>query len=304
MSFGAVAGDYDRLRPSPPPEAVDWLLPNRRDVVVDLAAGTGLLTRALAGKVGHVIAVEPDERMRSVLQARSADVEVLPGRGESIPLPDASADAVLVSSAWHWMDPSLAVPEIGRVLRDDGRFGVIWTGRRRDIGWLHGDKWFGEAHAEARGGAESSAGPVAGAAQPAGESRYARSWRELSWYEQPDADLAEEIPASERIPDHERRQVRLPDRTLFGNIETSVFRFSRYMPVADVVDMLATYSGIITASPEAREAGRARAAAALAAEFPGAAELEVPMRSRCWRADRVSRQITARSAVRPCGAGS
>src|SRR5277367_4433822 len=130
MSFGAIADDYDRLRPSPPPEAIDWLLPARHDVVVDLAAGTGLLTRALAGKAGHVIAVEPDERMRSVLQARSAGVEVLAGRGESIPLPDSSADAVFVSSAWHWMDPRLAIPEIGRVLRDGGRFGVIWTGRR------------------------------------------------------------------------------------------------------------------------------------------------------------------------------
>ena len=61
------------------------------------------------------------------------------------------------------------------------------------------------------------------------------------------------------------------------------------MTVPDIVDMLATYSGVITASPEARAAGRARAAAALAAEFPGAAELEVPMRSRCWRADRATR---------------
>ncbi len=298
MSFGAVAGDYDRLRPSPPPEAVDWLLPDRRDVVVDLAAGTGLLTRALAGKVGHVIAVEPDERMRYVLQARSADVEVLPGRGESIPLPDASADAVFVSSAWHWMNPSLAVPEIGRVVRDGGRFGVIWTGRQRDIGWLHGDEWFSEAHAEARGDRGSFAGPAATGAEPAGQSRDAQSGQELSWYEQPDADCPDEVPAGERIPDQERRQVRLPDRTLFDNIETSVFRFSRYLPVADIVDMLATYSGIITASPEARQAGRARAAAALAAEFPGAAELEVPMRSRCWRADRVSR-LSSPAAASP-----
>lgn len=298
MSFGAVAGDYDRLRPSPPPEAIDWLLPDHRDVVVDLAAGTGLLTRALAGKVGRVIAVEPDERMRSVLQARSADVEVLPGRGESIPLPDASADAVFVSSAWHWMDPNLVVPEIGRVLRDGGRFGVIWTGRQRDIAWLHADEWFSEARAETRGDRgdggdradrEAPAGYAASGTRPGGLSRDEQSWFEPSWYEQPDAEYTGEVPANERIPDHEHRQVWLPDRTLFGNIETSVFRFSRDMPLADIVDMLTTYSGIITASLQAREAGRARAATELAAQFPGAAELEVPMRSRCWRADRVSR---------------
>jgi len=283
MSFGAVASDYDRLRPGPPPEAIDWLLPDRRDVVVDLAAGTGLLTRALAGKVGHVIAVEPDERMRLVLQSRSAEVEVLAGRGESIPLPDASADAVFVSSAWHWMDPSLAVPEIGRVLRAGGRFGVIWTGRQREIGWLHADEWFSEARAETHGERTQDD------RRRNEQARNEQSWFEPSWYEQPDADRPDDIPANERIPDQEHRQVWLPDRTLFGNIETTVFRFSRSMPVADIIDMLATYSGIITASPQAREAGRTRAAGALAAEFPGAAELEVPMRSRCWRADRTSR---------------
>ena len=129
MSFGTIANDYDRLRSGPAPAAVDWLLPDRCDVVVDLGAGTGLLTRALTSKAGHVIAVEPDDRMRSVLAARSPGVEVLAGRGEAIPLPDAAADAVLVSSAWHWMDPGRAVPEVARVLRDGGRFGVLGTGR-------------------------------------------------------------------------------------------------------------------------------------------------------------------------------
>jgi SAM-dependent methyltransferase len=106
MSFGGIADDYDRLRPGPAPAALDWLLPARPDVVVDLGAGTGLLSRALAGRADRVIAVEPDARMRAVLTGRSPGVEVLAGRGESIPLPDASADAVLVSSAWHWMAPA------------------------------------------------------------------------------------------------------------------------------------------------------------------------------------------------------
>ena len=277
MSFGAVAGEYDRLRPSPPPEAVGWLLPARRDVVVDLAAGTGLLTRALAGKVGHIIAVEPDERMRSVLQARSGNVEVLAGRGEAIPLPDASADAVFVSSAWHWMDPDRAVPEIARVLRDGGRFGVIWTGRSPHIEWLHADDWFAEALAEP---------PATGQEQAAGRLVYPDPGEEI-----PAEKVLANEPVLARIPGGQRRHVRLPDRTLFTNIETQLFRFSRYMPVTDIVDMLGTYSGVITASAELRNIGRARAAAALAEQFPGAAELEMAMRSRCWRADRVSRTV-------------
>ncbi|HUK71386.1 MAG TPA: methyltransferase domain-containing protein [Streptosporangiaceae bacterium] len=73
-SFGLVADDYDRVRPPPPAEAVDWLVPEHCHIAVDLGAGTGLFTRALSGRVAHVFAVEPDERMRAVLSARSPGV--------------------------------------------------------------------------------------------------------------------------------------------------------------------------------------------------------------------------------------
>jgi SAM-dependent methyltransferase len=135
-SFGQVADDYDRLRPGPPDEALDWLVPPNCEVAVDLAAGTGLFTRALRARVTQVIAVEPDDRMRAVLAARSSGVQAVAGRGEVIPVPDASADGVFVSSAWHWLDPGQAVPEIARVLRDGGRLGVIWTDRDRQTDWV------------------------------------------------------------------------------------------------------------------------------------------------------------------------
>src|SRR5260221_620180 len=93
MSFGSIAADYDRLRPSPPPDAVRWLLPASCDVAVDLAAGTGLLIRALAGRAREVIAVEPDGRMAAGLRERSPGVHITAGRGEAIPLQD------------QWRDP-------------------------------------------------------------------------------------------------------------------------------------------------------------------------------------------------------
>lgn len=246
VSFGAIADNYDRLRPPPPAEAVDWLVPDRLELAVDVGAGTGLLTRALAHRAGHVVAVEPDERMRAVLRARSPGVDVVAGRGESIPLLDARADAVLASSAWHWMEPQLAVPEIGRVLRDGGRLGLIWTGRDRETEWLRVDEWF--------------RGPG----------------------DEPEATH----PRRDRVGS---REVVLPDPAPFVNIETTTFWFTRVMAIADVVDMLTTYSRVITAAPEVREAGRARAGAALASAFPGASEVDVPMRSHCWRADRAAR---------------
>jgi SAM-dependent methyltransferase len=136
MSFGSIAEDYDGLRPQPPQEAVSWLVPPGCEVAVDVGAGTGLFSRTLLDKAAQVIAVEPDARMRKVLTERSPGVRALEGRGESIPLADAAADAVFVSSAWHWMDHERTVPEIGRVLRDGGRLGLIWTSRDREVDWV------------------------------------------------------------------------------------------------------------------------------------------------------------------------
>jgi SAM-dependent methyltransferase len=58
------------------------------------------------------------------------------GRGEDIPLPAASVDAVVISAAWHWLDPGRAVPEITRVLRPGGRLGVIWISRDMRVPWV------------------------------------------------------------------------------------------------------------------------------------------------------------------------
>jgi SAM-dependent methyltransferase len=136
LSFGSVATDYDRYRPPPPPQALDWLIPPGAQAILDLAAGTGVVTRELIGRAARVIAVEPDERMRAVLAAGCPEAEVLAGRGEDIPLPAASVDAVVISAAWHWLDPALAVPEIIRVLRPGGRLGVIWVSRDMRVPWV------------------------------------------------------------------------------------------------------------------------------------------------------------------------
>jgi SAM-dependent methyltransferase len=135
-SFGAVASEYDRLRARPPAEAIDWLLPRDAHDVLELGAGTGLLTTELAPRVVHVMAVEPDERMRSVLSARGLGVTVLEGSAEQIPAAGAAFDAVVAQSAWHWVDERRAVPEVARVLRPGGRLALAWTGTDRSVDWM------------------------------------------------------------------------------------------------------------------------------------------------------------------------
>src|ERR1700730_5211903 len=119
-SFGTIAEDFDPWRPGPNPAVVDWLLPAGAERVVDLGAGTGALSCLLVGKVPDLVAVEPDVRMREGLARNVPEATMLEGRGEQLPLPDASVDAVLVSSAWHWMDADATVAEAARGLRPGG----------------------------------------------------------------------------------------------------------------------------------------------------------------------------------------
>ena len=127
-SFGGVASHYERYRPGPPVAAVDWLVPTHVGRIVDLGAGTGALTRLLIDRADEVVAVEPDDRMRSVLTEEVPGVRAVMGRGESMPIPDRSVDAVLASSSWHWVEPIPALHEVGRVLVPGGLLGVVWSG--------------------------------------------------------------------------------------------------------------------------------------------------------------------------------
>jgi SAM-dependent methyltransferase len=131
-SFGRVAQAYERFRPPIPEAALDWLLPAGCRCVLDLGAGTGACTRLLVRRVPEVLAVEPDPRMRALIARHASGAQILAGKAESLPLEDGRVDAVLVCSAWHWMDPGVAVPEIGRVLRPGGTFGILWNGLDRD----------------------------------------------------------------------------------------------------------------------------------------------------------------------------
>lgn len=107
---------------------MDWILPTKVGRVVDLGAGTGALTRLLIDRAEEVIAVEPDDRMRSVLVEQAPGIRAVPRRGESMPIPDSCADAVLASSSWHWMDPIPTLREVGRILVPGGTLAALWSG--------------------------------------------------------------------------------------------------------------------------------------------------------------------------------
>jgi SAM-dependent methyltransferase len=127
LTFGAHADAYERARPEWPKEAARWLVPEGAELVVELGAGTGKLTRAVAALGVRVVAVEPDPRMLAVL--RGLGLEGVEGSAEAIPFGDGVADAVVAGSSLHWFELELALPEIHRVLRPGGRFGFGWNHR-------------------------------------------------------------------------------------------------------------------------------------------------------------------------------
>jgi SAM-dependent methyltransferase len=135
-SFGSVASRYERGRPPYPPQAVDWLLPEDAHRVLDLGAGTGKLTRELAGRGLEVTAVDPSTGMLAELRRALPDVRAHIGTAERIPLPDDAVDVVLVAQAWHWVDPARAVPEVARILSPGGRLGLIWNLRDEREDWV------------------------------------------------------------------------------------------------------------------------------------------------------------------------
>jgi SAM-dependent methyltransferase len=119
--------DYERGRPGWPPEVVDIPGLPSAATVLELAAGTGKLTRLLVSTFGRVVAVEPAEAMRRLLVTLCPEAEAVAGSAEEIPLANASVDAVFVAEAFHRFDRERALAEIARVLRPRGVLVLLWN---------------------------------------------------------------------------------------------------------------------------------------------------------------------------------
>jgi SAM-dependent methyltransferase len=140
--FASVADEYERGRPDYPPAVAGALAAElglcAGSRVLDLAAGTGKLTRALLAAELDVVAVEPQQALREMLAASIGAERARDGLAEAIPLEAASVDAVTVSDAFHWFDHALALAEIARVLRPGGGLCVVWTiPDWADASWAH-----------------------------------------------------------------------------------------------------------------------------------------------------------------------
>lgn len=141
-SFVEVAAAYERGRPEYPLAVVGALAAELHlspgATVLDLAAGTGKLSRSLLDLGLDVVAVEPLAQLREILVQRLGDKRVRDGVAEDIPLAEHSVAAVTVAEAFHWFDHAAALAEIARVLTPGGGLAVLstlpdWSG----ASWAH-----------------------------------------------------------------------------------------------------------------------------------------------------------------------
>jgi SAM-dependent methyltransferase len=257
-SFGGAASLYERYRTGPPVQAVDWILPGPVGTVVDLGAGTGALTRLLVGRAAEVVAVEPDDRMRAVLAESVPGVQVVAGRGESIPLPDASADAVIASSSWHWMDPVPTLLEVGRVLVPGGTLAAVWSGPDPDAGLI--------AQAQALLSADGDGDDAAGIDD--------QSQAELSAALNDRSTLVQSLEIPPGVP--------------FDQPEQTVITWDVALDADELIGLLGTFSWVILMEDDARARlfETARRVLRDMLGVSGDVTVDMPYRAEVWKARR------------------
>jgi SAM-dependent methyltransferase len=136
-AFGRAAREYELGRPDWPVELLDRVIANLNlgpgATVLDLGAGTGKLTRPLVSRFSRVIAVEPDDSMRSLLEQLLPDVEAVAATAESIPVLAGSIDCVFSAEAFHWFAAPAVLDELARVLRPGGGLVLLWNMPTREV---------------------------------------------------------------------------------------------------------------------------------------------------------------------------
>ncbi len=135
-SFGAVASQYATARPRYPETLVaDIVRSGTR--VLELGAGTGLLTRTLAtSNLTFLVATDLDPQMLVELHGALPAIPAVVARAERLPFPDQHFDMVIAAQAAHWFDLEPAAHEIRRVLRPGGELALLWNHRSLEVDWV------------------------------------------------------------------------------------------------------------------------------------------------------------------------
>jgi SAM-dependent methyltransferase len=132
LTFGEVAEEYDRVRPTYPPQLIEDLLAySSPATALEIGAGTGKATVAIALTGVQVLALEPDPAMALVLRQRVAGlaVNIAMGTLESYE-PEEQFDLAYSAQAFHWTAPATRWPRTAALLRPGGSLALFWNQER------------------------------------------------------------------------------------------------------------------------------------------------------------------------------
>lgn len=129
LVFGDDAAAYDRARPDYPGPAIDHLLglvETKR--VVEVGAGTGKATVAVARPGLELICIEPSGPMADILEGKDLPGVLVARSGFEEWEPDPGwADLLFAAQAWHWVDETTAYDKVRSALRPDGALALLWN---------------------------------------------------------------------------------------------------------------------------------------------------------------------------------
>ena len=168
--FGTDPDTYDEVRPGYPEAmfgtlaAVTGIRPGGR--VLEVGAGTGKASRAMAQRGWLLTCLEPSAEMREVLTRWSAGQPGITVSGdflESYPAGERFR-LIIAAQSWHWTDPEVRYHRVHELLAPGGWLALAWnTPRRTDHGLDAGLDAIYQAHAPGLAAREpGAAGPHRG----------------------------------------------------------------------------------------------------------------------------------------------
>lgn len=134
--FTGKADIYSKYRPHYPKEYINYLVSynnlTSNNTVADIGSGTGILTEQLLEKDLKVIAVEPNDDMRSIAEKRLKNhpkFVSIKGIAENTGLRSKSVDLITVAQAFHWFDKVKFKNECIRILKPNLNVALVWNSR-------------------------------------------------------------------------------------------------------------------------------------------------------------------------------
>jgi SAM-dependent methyltransferase len=132
-SFGSVATQYHRARPSYPAamvgDVVDYAGAHPGSPVLEVGAGTGKATALFAARGLRITAIEPSQDMAAVASTdpATAGVDFVIDTFENAPLASHHFQLIFSAQAWHWVEPLTGERIAAAALAPAGALACFWN---------------------------------------------------------------------------------------------------------------------------------------------------------------------------------